>query len=224
MTDHCSLMELSKHLVDKVLPKRVDAILIGISTGGPLALSTLIQDLSPDLSCPIFIVIHIKEGFSQSLVAQLQRKSVLPIHEAEHMQVPQDGHIYIAPSGKHMLIKYNTNQSNAGMYRIVLSDSEEVNSCRPSVDVLFNSATALCNKNMLGVIMTGIGHDGAQGASELYTKGKGYILIQDQESSTVWGMPKNTLRKDCVSEIHSLDRLGKRINNIVLKQEKKADE
>ena len=67
---------------------------------------------------------------------------------------------------------------------------------------------------MLGVIMTGIGHDGAQGASELYTKGKGYILIQDQESSTVWGMPKNTLRKDCVSEIHSLDRLGKRINRI----------
>lgn len=211
-----SLVDILKHLVENLPPKRVDALLIGVSTGGPEALSTLVSLLDERISCPIFVVIHMREGFSESFIDQLKRRTKIAVCEATDNAVAKGATIYIAPPRKHMYIKYNKDQTDPGMYRIYLDNGEEVNSCKPSVDVLFDSAAEIANENMVGLIMTGIGHDGAMGAANLYKKGKGYIIIQDEESSVVWGMPKTTLLKNCVSEVLPLNMLGARLNKLIM--------
>lgn len=153
---------------------------IGASTGGPPVLQAIFADLPKDFSVPVLVVQHIAHGFLPGMAEWLNRSTGLPIHIASNGEYPLPGHVYLAPSDFHMGI-------GAGG-RIILTREEPENRLRPAVSYLFRSLAEVCGQNALGVLLTGMGKDGAV---ELKTmKDKGAITIaQDRESSVVHGMP-----------------------------------
>ena len=201
-------------LRDAPPPKTVDLVVLGLSTGGPEALSRLVATLDPAIPCPILVVQHVIPGFSSQMAGHLSHRSSLKIREAKDGEIPAAGELLICPGGVHMRVVRNHDLHLGGIYRIELVETEPVNSCRPAVDVLFDSAAELCVRNMLGVIMTGMGTDGAEGCRRLVNQGGAYVIIQDKESSVIWGMPEAALQTGVVSEIHSLEVLGSRISRL----------
>ena len=164
--------------------KKIELIAIGSSTGGVEALAAILPKLRPPLP-PIVIVQHIPAGFSKMFADRMDRASMLTIKEAEDGETIQKNWVYIAPGGIHMkLVK-------SGEYlKIKCFMAPPVHSCRPAVDILFFSVAELVGDAALGVILTGIGHDGAAGLLEMRNRGAA-TLGQDEESSAVYGMPKS---------------------------------
>ncbi len=163
-------------------PRRgVSAVGIGISTGGPRALLEVIPALPGDLPVPVFIVQHMPVGFTRSLADSLDAHSPLEVREAEDGDQVKPGTVYLAPGGLHMRITERK--------RIRLTEDPPVKSFRPSVDYMFHSLCEAYGKDVLAVIMTGMGSDGLEGCRELHRKGA-RILAQDEASSVVYGMPR----------------------------------
>lgn len=159
------------------------AVGIGISTGGPDALLKLIPTLPKTLSVPIFIVQHMPAMFIKLLVERIQLKSVVRVCEATHLQRVHPGTVYIAPGDHHMTVEHQQ-----GDYFISLNEGPAVNYSRPSVDVLFESLATAYQEHLLALVMTGMGKDGLVGCEKI-NKYNGLIYTQDQNTSTVWGMP-----------------------------------
>lgn len=190
-------------------------LLIGVSTGGPNALNEVIPKLPASFGLPILIVQHMPASFTASLAEHLTRKSSIEVKEAREGDLLMPGNAYIAPGGRHMVVRCKP-RDNSGRSRIVigLDDGPPVNSCRPSVDVLFNSV-AECNiQRTLAVIMTGMGEDGMAGVQALKEKGC-YCLAQSEESCVVYGMPPAVIEAGLVDEIVPLERIVYRICKIV---------
>jgi two-component system chemotaxis response regulator CheB len=168
------------------VPKTVSVIGIGVSTGGPEALKRFIPLLPASLQVPVLLVQHMPPHFTTSLAESLDRISPCTVVEAAQDMPVESGHIYIAPGGRHMSVKKKEGD------RIIthINDSPPVNSCRPSVDVLFRSMAAVYeNQGMLAVILTGMGNDGMAGVRAM--KRKGCICItQSADSCVVYGMPR----------------------------------
>jgi two-component system, chemotaxis family, protein-glutamate methylesterase/glutaminase len=161
-----------------------ELICIGTSTGGPNALAELFQKITAPLSVPIAIVQHMPPMFTKLLADRLNNiAGSLRCHEAADGEILSPGHAYIAPGGRHLTVLRQLD----GTFTARLTDSPPENSCRPAVDVLFRSA-AETGAHVLAVVMTGMGSDGLHGARHISSRG-GRILVQDQESSVVWGMP-----------------------------------
>ena len=159
-------------------------LLIGSSTGGPQALSALIAELKPVIErVPVLITQHMPPTFTTILAEHLAHASRLPAREAVHGETVAPRNIYVAPGGRHMLV---APQNGAAV--ISLDDSPPINFCRPSVDPMFASAARVWGSAALGVVLTGMGTDGTNGARELAEAG-GSIIAQDEETSVVWGMP-----------------------------------
>ena len=157
---------------------------IGASTGGPQALAKILPQLDLEQRPPILIVNHMAEGFTQSLAEDLGRLSPFEVREARDGDRLEPGVALLAPGGRHMQVV------KRDCKRVVqLSDGPAVNSCRPSVDVLFESLVSTFGGETLAVILTGMGQDGAQGATALAAAGA-RILIQSEDSSTAYGMPR----------------------------------
>lgn len=189
---------------------KVDIVVIGISTGGPNALQKLIPKIKSDISCPVLIVQHMPPLFTQSLAERLQKIAPqLTVNEAANNEVPKAGHVYIAPGGKHMVLR-----KRMGSFSLAITDSAPVNHCKPSVDVLFQSVANHAGVNVLSVIMTGMGRDGTEGVKMLKQMGANCI-IQDEETSVVWGMPGSVYDADLADEVLSLDAISDRINQVV---------
>lgn len=182
--------------------KEVEAIVIGASTGGPKMLTALIQTLPSNLSIPIFIVQHMPAGFTASFAKRLNTLSNVSVVEAEHNMTVEPGTVYLAPGGRHMVIKG---------HRIKLLDTEKVHSVKPAIDPMFHSAIEVYGGNILAVIMTGMGRDGAQGCVEVKNAG-GYVIAQDEATSVVYGMPKSAVETGAVDEILSIDAIINEIN------------
>lgn len=162
---------------------RVDAVAIGLSTGGPNALAALLSQISVQLPVPVVIVQHMPPIFTRTLAERLAAQSGLPIAEGIAGAILQPGQIWIAPGGLHMIVE------RQGMkIRLQLNQGEPENSCRPAVDVLLRSVAEVYRGNVLVVIMTGMGQDGLRGCEAIYKIG-GHIIVQDEASSVVWGMP-----------------------------------
>jgi two-component system, chemotaxis family, protein-glutamate methylesterase/glutaminase len=187
-----------------------DAVLIGISTGGPAALTQLIPQLNPSLRVPVLIVQHMPEGFTASLAETLNRLTSLHVSEAQHNEIAKPRHVYIAPGGKHMEVV-----KEGDSLKIVLTEAPPVNACRPSVDVLFNSAAKSFHKGALAVVMTGIGRDGANGVEALKANTTAYCITQDASTCTVYGMPKAVDDRHLSDETCPLSKLAERINELV---------
>lgn len=161
----------------------INAVGIGISTGGPDALLKLIPALPKNLQVPIFLVQHMPAMFIKLLVQRIQVKSTVRVCEATHAQAVTPGTVYIAPGDHHMTVDYLQ-----GRYIIRLNENPPVNYSRPSVDVLFESLAVSYQDHLLAIVMTGMGKDGLAGCQKI-KENNGLIYTQDQNTSTVWGMP-----------------------------------
>lgn len=170
------------------LPARVDVVVIGVSTGGPSALSVLVPSLPADLARPVLIVQHMPAPFTKLLSERLAEQSGLRVREASHGEPLAAGHVYIAPGNQHLRIT-GTRRSA----QLSLDKSPLENGCRPSVDVLFRSAAAVFDHGVLAVVLTGIGSDGTLGAEAIKRAG-GQVWVQDAASSVAWGMPGSVVR------------------------------
>jgi len=179
-------------------------ISVGSSTGGTEALKVFLMDLPAD-SPGILITQHMPEAFTKTFAKRLDGLCKIAVKEAEHGERILPGHAYLAPGNRHLLLK----RSGAN-YMIGLSDGPPVNRHRPSVDVLFRSAANYAGKNSIGIIMTGMGDDGAAGMLEMHQAGA-YTLAQDEQSCVVFGMPKEAIARGGVAEIVSLKDLSRHL-------------
>jgi len=183
------------------------AIALGISTGGPMSLQRVIPKLSKKLSIPMFVVQHMPPKFTKSLAERLNGLSEVEVKEAEDKEIVKGGVVYIAPGGFHMTVEKTTNNH----LQISISQFPADTLHRPSVDVMVNSVIKIYNKYTLGVIMTGMGRDGADAIKELKIKG-GYSIAQDEESCVVYGMPKAVVDAGNADLVLPLENIANAIN------------
>ncbi len=205
--------EIRPKNLSKVSPKldriKVEAIQIGISTGGPLSLQKVMPRITNKLNIPIFIVQHMPPKFTKSLADRLNGMSEIKIKEAEDGEPVIGGVAYIAPGGKHMGIKAKPTGKI-----ISLSDTPSGTLHKPSVDVTLKSVVDVWGERTMGIIMTGMGKDGLEGAIELKKK-NGIVIAQDEESSVVWGMPKAVFDKGIADMVVPLEKIGDVINKVI---------
>lgn len=165
-------------------PGRIKVIAIGISTGGPNALRDVFKMIDPHLKQPILVVQHMPAGFTTEFAASLDKICPLTVVEAKDGMLIQDKHVYIAPGNNHIYIE------EKGLSHIIRTSQDEPrNGHRPSADVLFESVAKVYKNNALGVIMTGMGRDGAVQLAQMRKEGA-WTIGQDEQSSVVYGMPK----------------------------------
>jgi len=191
---------------------RIDLVAVGVSTGGPNALKKIIPQIGADLPVPILAVQHMPPVFTATLAESLNRLSAISVKEGGAGQTAENGCMYLAPGGHHMVVRKN------GMRKLLLdiADSPKVHNCRPAVDVLFRSIAVACGANVLAVILTGMGSDGAAGVAAIRRKG-GFCLVQDKATSVVWGMPGAVAEAGDADEIHPEEKIAPRIMQLVKK-------
>ena len=195
------------------VPGRIDVVGIGVSTGGPNALAEVIPRLPADFPVPILLVQHMPPLFTDSLAEHLDQKSKVSVREARDGEPVVPGRVYIAPGGKHMVVR----RLPDGEAPIIgLNENPLENSCRPSVDVLFRSMAAQYDGNMLAVVMTGMGTDGCEGVRAMKRRGC-QCLTQGEASCIVYGMPLSVDEAGLSDEQVPLDRLADRITRLVRK-------
>jgi two-component system, chemotaxis family, protein-glutamate methylesterase/glutaminase len=182
------------------------ALLIGSSTGGPQALTTLLEKLPEAIDrAPVLIAQHMPPTFTAVLAEHLSRASGRGAHEAEHGEPVLAGGIYLAPGARHMRVV----RDGDGI-KIALGDDPPVNFCKPAVDPLFSSAADVWGAAVLGLVLTGMGNDGTSGAADIVTAG-GSVIAQDEATSVVWGMPRSVAQAGLCSAVLPLGQIAPKI-------------
>ncbi|TPW11744.1 MAG: two-component system chemotaxis family response regulator CheB, partial [Halothiobacillaceae bacterium] len=189
--------------------KTTDKIIaVGASTGGTEAIKEFLQGLPAD-SPGVVITQHIPEAFSGPFARRMDKHSAMTVCEAEDGQHILPGHVYIAPGHSHLLVK-----RDGARYVCRLNNGAAVNRHKPAVDVLFRSVAQSAGANALGVILTGMGDDGAMGMKEMHDVGA-HTIAQDEQSSVVWGMPGEAVKQGGVDEILPLTKIAQRVIKLV---------
>lgn len=189
----------------KAMIQTTDTIIaVGASTGGTEALRTFVEMLPADFP-GVVIVQHMPEHFTRSFAERLDSLSRMTVKEAADNDTVMRGRVLIAPGNKHMLL-----QRSGARYYVTIKDGPLVSRHRPSVDVLFRSAARYAGRNAVGVIMTGMGDDGAKGMLEMREAGAATIA-QDEKSCVVFGMPKVAIEVGGVSDIVPLTQIAERV-------------
>jgi two-component system chemotaxis response regulator CheB len=195
---------------ERIVPLRqpgpVDIIAIGVSTGGPNALREVFSRIDPDLAQPVVVVQHMPAGFTEEFARSLDRICPLEVKEAASGDLLRPGRVLIAPGNFHLKVE---RRALAGV--AVVDEGPQVNGHRPSVDVLFESVARHYGNRALGVIMTGMGTDGARGLGAIFREG-GRTLGQDEASSVVYGMPKAAFEWGYVQRQVSLQDMAAEIS------------
>ena len=188
------------------------AVVIGISTGGPQALLKMIPKLPKNFPLSVAIVQHMPPHFTRTLAERMNSISNVFVKEAEKGEPMEAGKVLIAPGGKQMTF---TN----GSPRITVEISDEPKDVlyRPSIDIMMTSASAVFRGPLLGVIMTGMGKDGVEGLKLIKLKG-GYVISQDEESCIVYGMPRAAFEEGIVDSVLSLDDISLRLDRLAAAQ------
>ena len=190
-------------------PGSIDIVAIGISTGGPNALREVFSKIDPKFPKPILVVQHMPAGFTKEFAASLNRICPLEVKEAEEGDLIHPGQIYIAPGDFHIVVEKST------LCNVIhLSKEDPRNGHRPSADVLFESVAKIYQNRALGVIMTGMGRDGAVQLAEMRKQGA-WTLGQDEKSAIVYGMPKVAYELGAVQKQVSLENMASEINRMV---------
>ncbi len=187
------------------VPTGKKLVVIGTSTGGPQALQTVITRLPGNLPCGVVIVQHMPAGFTKSLADRLNSISEIAVKEAENDEIIKPGQVYIAPGNFHLRIF----PASGGNRKIVLSQEPPVGNHRPAVNVMFDSA-AQFGRDLVSVIMTGMGADGCEGMKKIKANG-GYSIAQDEPSCVVYGMPKAVVDAGLADEIRPLTKIAEAI-------------
>lgn len=180
----------------------VRAVVLGSSTGGPEALSRVLAALPAPLPVPLLLVQHMPAVFTSQLAARLDRVGPVSVVEAAHGDVLLPGRVYVAPGDHHLEVEVS-----AGGGRVAITDGPPENYCRPAVDVLFRSAVRAFGGQLLAVVLTGMGSDGRAGCEQVVRAG-GSVIVQDEASSVVWGMPGAVATAGLAHQILPLDRIG----------------
>ncbi len=188
---------------------KIAVIAIGISTGGPNALRDVFRGIDPELKQPVLVVQHMPAGFTREFAASLNRICPLTVTEAKDGDVLESGHVYIAPGDYHISVE----QKNLGEYIIRTIQTPARNGHRPSADVLFESIGKVFGNRALGVIMTGMGKDGAVELAEMRKQGA-WTLGQDEKSSIVYGMPRVAYELGAVQKQVSLEKMAEEISRL----------
>jgi len=184
----------------------VDAVLIGISTGGPQALRMLIPQLPADLRVPVGVVLHMPVGYTELYARRLNDVSVLSVVEAHDGQLFVPGHVYIAPAGRHLSFR----RTRDGGVAIHVDVRPLDTLFRPSVDVMFQSAADVFAGRVLGIVMTGMGSDGRAGAAWIKAQG-GTVVTEAEQSCVVYGMPRAVVDAGLSDAEVPLDRMARAI-------------
>ena len=181
-------------------------IAIASSTGGPKALQTVIPKLPKDIKAPILLVQHMPKGFTLSLAERLNELSEVIVSEAKPGDILQNGHVYIAPGGNHLKVE----KKDAG-YFVKFTDEPSREGVKPCANYMFESLCDTSFDEVICVVLTGMGSDGTAGITALEKKKKIHVIAQDQESSTVYGMPKSIAATGLVNEIVPLTKVAEQI-------------
>lgn len=187
-------------------PADIKLVAIGASTGGPIVLQTILSELPRDFPVPIVIVQHIATGFAEGLAEWLSQSSGFPVHIATHGEYVLPGRAYIAPDGVHMKLEAGN--------RVALSSDEPENGHRPSVSYLFRSVAEVLGRNALGVLLTGMGKDGAEELKLMREKGA-VTVAQDRDSSIVHGMPGEAANLGAATYVLSAGKIAGAIASLV---------
>jgi two-component system, chemotaxis family, protein-glutamate methylesterase/glutaminase len=187
---------------------KIDIVAIGVSTGGPNALAELFPVFPKNFPVPIVLVQHMPPFFTKLLAERLSSKSEVSVVEGAPGECLENGKAWIAPGDYHMVLR-----KNGTRIKIETNQDQPENSCRPAVDVLFRSVTNLYGPNMLGVILTGMGQDGMIGCEHIKEAG-GQVIVQDEESSVVWGMPGFVAKAGLADKVLPLNQIGQEIIRI----------
>ncbi len=196
--------------VRRPLHQRIEIVAIGTSTGGPNALAEVLPRIPKDFPVPIVLVQHMPPIFTRLLAERLAAHSEIAVQEGSAGVALSPGQVWIAPGNFHMTVK------RSGLsWRLELNQGPPENSCRPAVDVLFRSVAEVYGAGTLAVVMTGMGSDGVVGARSIRQKG-GEVIIQDEASAVVWGMPGLVYASGQADAVYPLDQLGHEITRRVL--------
>jgi two-component system, chemotaxis family, protein-glutamate methylesterase/glutaminase len=189
--------------------KKPAVLVIGSSTGGPEALARVLPQLPASLPVPVLLVQHMPPVFTRQFAQRLDRLSALRVVEASDSIPLTPGTVHLAPGDHHLVVRAAGRSPGAGM-QTGLHQGPPENFCRPAVDPLFRSAVAAYDGAVLAVVLTGMGSDGRNGAAEVRAAG-GTVLVQDQATSVVWGMPGAIAQAGLADEILPLDRVPEAI-------------
>jgi len=184
---------------------RIDIVAIGTSTGGPNALAELVPQFPADFPVPIVIVQHMPPLFTRLLADRLNSRSRLQVQEAQAGKKVEGGQVWIAPGDRHMTVA-----RKGGNVVLELKRDPPENSCRPAVDVLFRSVANTYGANALAVVLTGMGADGTLGARVIRDAG-GEVIVQDEASSVVWGMPGSVVAASLADRICPLANIASEV-------------
>jgi two-component system, chemotaxis family, protein-glutamate methylesterase/glutaminase len=183
-------------------------IALGASTGGTEAIKTVVKDLPQDTPA-ILITQHLPAAFSESFVRHIDHITAMTASIPRHGQIVEAGHIYLAPGDKHMMA-----MRDGSRYIIQLYDGEPVNRHKPAVDVMFRSVAQYLGANAIAVLLTGMGADGAAGMKEMHDAGA-KTMVQDEQSSVVWGMPGAAFKLGCTDFVLPLEDVAHKILSLV---------
>jgi len=182
--------------------RKIDAVVLASSTGGPKALSSFFSLLPGTFPVPIIIVQHNSTGFDQSFAQWLGTHTALKVKLAEEGETPKPDTVYIAQTDKHLELRLTGGQTMTMRY----NDNEPENNQKPAADVLFRTAAESLKRSVISVVLTGMGNDGAAGTQKIKEMG-GITLAQDEETSLIYGMPKAAAETGCVDIVLPLDRI-----------------
>jgi len=185
--------------------REMNIVAIGASTGGPPALQAIIPRLPKNLPVPVMIVQHMPSTFTKSLADRLNSLSQISVKEAENGEQLDAGTVYIAPGSQHMTVSRSSSS-----YRVALSDEPSDTLHKPAVDVMMYSVANVYTSKALGVILTGMGHDGLEGLKALKLRG-GKVLAQNEESCVVYGMPRSVVENNLADKVVHIDKMANEI-------------
>lgn len=198
------LAELASKASKNITMKQIVAI--ASSTGGPRALQDVIPQLPKGLKAPVVLVQHMPAGFTKSLAQRLDSLSEVEVSEAEDGEILKNGHVYIARGGAHLNV-----DSQNGVYRIRYSDEPAREGVKPCANYMYESLMDSFADRIVCVVMTGMGADGTKGITNLKTKKKTYVITQDEESCTVYGMPKSAVAAGLSDQVVTLKKIAQEI-------------
>jgi two-component system chemotaxis response regulator CheB len=190
--------------------RKVDAVVIASSTGGPKALSRFFSLLPGDFPLPIVIVQHNSSGFDKCFAQWLDTFTTLNVKVADEGDILQTGTVYIAQTDKHLELR----SSDDGRLSLRYNDDEPEQNQKPAADVLFRTAAETLKQSLISLVFTGMGSDGAAGTQKVKEMG-GITLAQDEESSLIYGMPKAAAETGCVDIVLPLDKLSEKLMELV---------
>jgi two-component system chemotaxis response regulator CheB len=201
-------------------PSRIASRIVALaaSTGGPRALAEVIPALPPDLGAAVVIAQHMPAGFTASLAERLDRRSALPVVEAHDGDSLMENRVYVAPGGRHLHVSSGMD----GAPRLEVRDDAPLHGVRPSADILFQSIARTFGPAAIGVVLTGMGRDGTEGLRLMRGAGA-YAIVQDELTSTVYGMPKTALGSAGADTIVALPEMARAIVNGLSLLQPRAD-